>query len=216
MKTIRLFFFVLLAAASFGCSATDDPVAPQKPDNPVPEPEKTFKDINETMDDYADIEDPEGYYSYFLYQNDSSFPVWFCMTTKYASHGTMWYIRPGEQATNLIAMSYWPLVENYEILITDLKALASIDFFFNGPTPEELKENKLRWPNKDQDTLATYNFYEELKYNSPEATPEDPMQWTFEKFTDHRVRWTYRITDADHAVAVRQTLERWKDRPKEE
>lgn len=216
MKTTRLFLIMLLAAALCGCSQSDDPG--ETPDNPDPNPEtpQEFKDANRSMEDWLCEEAEGNYHNYFLFQNDSSFPVWFYMTTKYARHGTIWYIRPGEQATDLKTMSPHPALEKYEILITDLKALGAIDFYFNGPTPEEMKENILRIPNKDQDTLATYNFYEELKYNSPEATPEDPTQWKFEKFTDHRVRWTYRITDADHAEAVRQTLERWAQKDDQE
>ena len=66
-----------------------------------------------------------------------------------------------------------------------------------------------RWLADDLDTMALYSFYEGLEYDSPRATPKDPARWTFERFSDYRVRWTYRITNEDHDEAVRQTLERW-------
>lgn len=51
-----------------------------------------------------------------------------------------------------------------------------------------------------------------LEPNSPKKTPKDPSQWKFEKFSDHSVRWTYRITNEDHDEAVRQTEERWAEK----
>lgn len=45
-----------------------------------------------------------------------------------------------------------------------------------------------------------------------EKTPKDPSQWKFEKFSDHSVRWTYRVTNADYDEAVRQTEERWAEK----
>lgn len=51
-----------------------------------------------------------------------------------------------------------------------------------------------------------------LKPNSPKKTPKDPSQWKFEKFSDHSVRWTYRVTNADYDEAVRQTEERWAEK----
>ena len=97
-----------------------------------------------------------------------------------------------------------------------------ITFWVNAPAPGEFppivggRPGQQRWLADDLDTMAQYSFYDGLEYNSKEATPKDPARWTFEKFNDHRVRWTYRVTNADYDEAVRQTEERWAEKDDEE
>ena len=79
----------------------------------------------------------------------------------------------------------------------------------------ENRGNNAGWPTTSI-RWRCISFYEGLEYDSPRATPKDPARWTFERFSDYRVRWTYRITNEDHDEAVRQTLERWADRDEEE
>lgn len=61
------------------------------------------------------------------------------------------------------------------------------------------------------DTSITTILAPEMTY-TPKKTPKDPSQWKFEKFSDHSVRWTYRVTNADYDEAVRQTEERWAEK----
>lgn len=200
-SSIRLLLAVpLLLLLFIGCSKSDDPV-----------PDRVFKDIGKTMEDRIPYESPTCYYNYFRVQNASDHTLYWGLNTKFSSDMTLLYIRPGEQSTDLIIMEYFPGLHDYDILIDNLMALGAVEFYFNAK-PISMPGAKV--PNKYCDTCAIH-IYTELLPNSPEATPKDPTQWQFEKFSDHRVRWTYRITDADHAEAVRQTLERWKDRPKQ-
>lgn len=182
----------------------------------VPTPDKTFREVNITMEEHIQNERPGSYYSYFVYQNDSDYNLYLSMNTDYLHDMIIQYIEPGEQVTRWVTMGKYPGYTQNEILIEDLTALGWIDFFPNALTPEELsKADRISIPNDEQDTCATYTF-ENLTPHAPMTTPKDPTQWTFEKFSDHRVRWTYRVTNAIHDEAVRQTLERWKDRPQPE
>lgn len=110
-------------------------------------------------------------------------------------------------------MEYYPGLHDYDILIDNLMAVGWIEFYFDLPAPDDLPD--WRVPNEFQDTCAMYVFTA-LEPNSPKKTPKDPSQWKFEKFSDHSVRWTYRVTNADYDEAVRQTEERWAEKDDEE
>lgn len=201
MKT-SILLLISLFLFSVGCSKSEEPI-----------PEKIFKDVGQSMEDNVPNELPESYYNYFRIQNDSDHTIYFSVITKYCpwiinNH----YIHPGEQATEIIVMDYYAALPSHYILIDDLTALKSVQFYFNAPSPEEMWEiSPARIPNLRQDTCGLYMFDKTI--SSTEATPLDPSQWVVEKFTDHRIRWTYRVTNADHGVAVQQTLERWANWP---
>lgn len=192
---MTLLFVIGLAA----CSKSDDPL-----------PEKVFQDVNKTAEDYlAEEPDLEDYYNFFRFQNDSDYTLYWFINTKFSPGGGLYYCRPGQQATTLIAMEYAWWLDDYEILIDNLMAVGWIEFYFDLPAPDDLPD----WivPNEFQDTCAMYVFTA-LEPNSPKKTPKDPSQWKFEKFSDHSVRWTYRVTNADYDEAVRQTEERWAEK----
>ena len=192
---MTLLFVIGLAA----CSKSDDPL-----------PEKVFQDVNKTAEDYlAEEPDLEDYYNFFRFQNDSDYTLYWFINTKFSPGGGLYYCRPGQQATTLIAMEYAWWLDDYEILIDNLMAVGWIEFYFDLPAPDDLPD--WRVPNEFQDTCAMYVFTA-LEPNSPKKTPKDPSQWKFEKLSDHSVRWTYRVTNADYDEAVRQTEERWADK----
>lgn len=198
-----------LIGLSFSCSKSDstsEVLLPQEPE---------FRDVNRTMEDWIPFEAEGNYHNYFRFQNASDHTFYFNVSTKYGSEPLVTYIRPGEQGTDLITLAKAPITGLTDALITDLSLMGWITFWVNAPAPGEFppivggRPGQQRWLADDLDTMAQYSFYDGLEYNSKEATPKDPARWTFEKFNDHRVRWTYRITNEDHGVAVRQTLERW-------
>lgn len=198
-----------LIGLSFSCSKSDstsEVLLPQEPE---------FRDVNRTMEDWIPLEAEGNYHNYFRFQNASDHTFYFNVSTKYGSEPFVTYIRPGEQGTDLITLAKAPLTGLTDALITDLSLMGWITFWVNAPAPGEFppivggRPGEQRWLADDLDTMAQYSFYDGLEYDSKEATPKDPARWTFEKFNDHRVRWTYRITNEDHGVAVRQTLERW-------
>ena len=192
---MTLLFVIGLAA----CSKSDDPL-----------PEKVFQDVNKTAEDYlAEEPDLEDYYNFFRFQNDSDYTLYWFINTKFSPGGGLYYCRPGQQATTLIAMEYAWWLDDYEILIDNLMAVGWIEFYFDLPAPDDLPD--WRVPNEFQDTCAMYVFTA-LDPNSPKKSPKDPSQWKFEKFSDHSVRWTYRVTNADYDEAVRQTEERWAEK----
>ena len=192
---MTLLFVIGLAA----CSKSDDPL-----------PEKVFQDVNKTAEDYlAEEPDLEDYYNFFRFQNDSDYTLYWFINTKFSPGGGLYYCRPGQQATTLIAMEYAWWLDDYEILIDNLMAVGWIEFYFDLPAPDDLPD--WRVPNEFQDTCAMYVFTA-LEPNSPKKTPKDPSQWKFETFSDHSVRWTYRVTNADYDEAVRQTEERWAEK----
>lgn len=198
-----------LIGLSFSCSKSDstsEVLLPQEPE---------FRDVNRIMEDWIPLEAEGNYHNYFRFQNASDHTFYFNVSTKYGSEPLVTYIRPGEQGTDLITLAKAPITGLTDALITDLSLMGWITFWVNAPAPGEFppivggRPGQQRWLADDLDTMAQYSFYDGLEYNSKEATPKDPARWTFEKFNDHRVRWTYRITNEDHGVAVRQTLERW-------
>ena len=205
-----------LIGLSFSCSKSDstsEVLLPQEPE---------FRDVNRTMEDWIPLEAEGNYHNYFRFQNASDHTFYFNVSTKYGSEPLVTYIRPGEQGTDLITLAKAPITGLTDALITDLSLMGWITFWVNAPAPGEFppivggRPGQQRWLADDLDTMAQYSFYDGLEYNSKEATPKDPARWTFEKFNDHRVRWTYRITNEDHGVAVRQTLERWAKKDDEE
>lgn len=199
MKTTCLLLTLLFVIGLAACSKSDDPL-----------PEKVFQDVNKTAEDYlAEEPDLEDYYNFFRFQNDSDYTLYWFINTKFSPGGGLYYCRPGQQATTLIAMEYAWWLDDYEILIDNLMAVGWIEFYFDLPAPDDLTD--WRVPNEFQDTCAMYVFTA-LEPNSPKKTPKDPSQWKFEKFSDHSVRWTYRVTNADYDEAVRQTEERWAEK----
>lgn len=199
MKTTCLLLTLLFVIGLAACSKSDDPL-----------PEKVFQDVNKTAEDYlAEEPDLEDYYNFFRFQNDSDYTLYWFINTKFSPGGGLYYCRPGQQATTLIAMEYAWWLDDYEILIDNLMAVGWIEFYFDPPAPDDLPD--WRVPNEFQDTCAMYVFTA-LEPNSPKKTPKDPSQWKFEKFSDHSVRWTYRVTNADYDEAVRQTEERWAEK----
>ena len=199
MKTTCLLLTLLFVIGLAACSKSDDPL-----------PEKVFQDVNKTAEDYlAEEPDLEDYYNFFRFQNDSDYTLYWFINTKFSPGGGLYYCRPGQQATTLIAMENAWWLDDYEILIDNLMAVGWIEFYFDLPAPDDLPD--WRVPNEFQDTCAMYVFTA-LEPNSPKKTPKDPSQWKFEKFSDHSVRWTYRVTNADYDEAVRQTEERWAEK----
>ena len=199
MKTTCLLLTLLFVIGLAACSKSDDPL-----------PEKVFQDVNKTAEDYlAEEPDLEDYYNFFRFQNDSDYTLYWFINTKFSPGGGLYYCRPGQQATTLIAMEYAWWLDDYEILIDNLMAVGWIEFYFDLPAPDDLPD--WRVPNEFQDTCAMYVFTA-LEPNSPKKTPKDPSQWKFEKFSDHSVRWTYRVTNADYDEAGRQTEERWAEK----
>ena len=199
MKTTCLLLTLLFVIGLAACSKSDDPL-----------PEKVFQDVNKTAEDYlAEEPDLEDYYNFFRFQNDSDYTLYWFINTKFSPGGGLYYCRPGQQATTLIAMEYAWWLDDYEILIDNLMAVGWIEFYFDLPAPDDLPD--WRVPNEFQDTCAMYVFTA-LEPNSPKKTPKDPSQWKFEKFSDHSVRWTDRVTNADYDEAVRQTEERWAEK----
>ena len=199
MKTTCLLLTLLFVIGLAACSKSDDPL-----------PEKVFQDVNKTAEDYlAEEPDLEDYYNFFRFQNDSDYTLYWFINTKFSPGGGLYYCRPGQQATTLIAMEYAWWLDDYEILIDNLMAVGWIEFYFDLPAPDDLPD--WRVPNEFQDTCAMYVFTA-LEPNSPKKTPKDPSQGKFEKFSDHSVRWTYRVTNADYDEAVRQTEERWAEK----
>ena len=199
MKTTCLLLTLLFVIGLAACSKSDDPL-----------PEKVFQDVNKTAEDYlAEEPDLEDYYNFFRFQNDSDHTLYWFINTKLSPGGGLYYCRPGQQATTLIAMEYAWWLDDYEILIDNLMAVGWIEFYFDLPAPDDLPD--WRVPNEFQDTCAMYVFTA-LEPNSPKKTPKDPSQWKFEKLSDHSVRWTYRVTNADYDEAVRQTEERWAEK----
>lgn len=199
MKTTCLLLTLLFVIGLAARSKSDDPL-----------PEKVFQDVNKTAEDYlAEEPDLEDYYNFFRFQNDSDYTLYWFINTKFSPGGGLYYCRPGQQATTLIAMEYAWWLDDYEILIDNLMAVGWIEFYFDLPAPDDLPD--WRVPNEFQDTCAMYVFTA-LEPNSPKKTPKDPSQWKFEKFSDHSVRWTYRVTNADYDEAVRQTEERWAEK----
>ena len=199
MKTTCLLLTLLFVIGLAACSKSDDPL-----------PEKVFQDVNKTAEDYlAEEPDLEDYYNFFRFQNDSDYTLYWFINTKFSPGGGLYYCRPGQQATTLIAMEYAWWLDDYEILIDNLMAVGWIEFYFDLPAPDDLPD--WRVPNEFQDTCAM-SVFTALEPNSPKKTPKDPSQWKFEKFSDHSVRWTYRVTNADYDEAVRQTEERWAEK----
>ena len=202
-----LVFPVLMTALiglSFSCSKSDpasEVFLPQEPE---------FRDVNRTMEDWIPLEAEGNYHNYFRFQNASDHTFYFNVSTKYGSEPFVTYIRPGEQGTDLITLAKAPLTGLTDALITDLSLMGWITFWVNAPAPGEFppivggRPGEQRWLADDLDTMAQYSFYDGLEYDSKEATPKDPA------------RWTFRITNEDHGVAVRQTLERWAKKDDEE
>lgn len=222
MKSTRLILILLLTIGLSGCSASDDPAATPQGPSEVPETPTTddeFKDKGMSMEDWIPYETPGCCSNYFRIQNGSDHRIYYGLTL-YKGSGRMYhYILPGEQTTDLFTLEYVPYYDEFP-LIENLSQLGTLDLYFNAPKPGEFEDiNGLpgipRGLSPELDTCAIYGF-SKLEPNSAAATPLDPSQWTFEKFSDHRVRWTYRVTNAIHDEAVRQTLERWKDKPQPE
>ena len=191
-------------------------------DGPEPKKEKEFIDLNNPMEHFAPYEfEKEGsYYNFFRIQNDSDFPIYEHLTTQYYTGTTIYYLLPGMQSTDLHLMEYGPGAKPSDLLTEDLRNLREIRFYFNVPSPENLEQligappGVKRSINEFKDTCAIYYFTELITSATP--NPLDQSQWTVEKFNDHRIRWTYRVTNGDRLEAVRQTLERWKDRPEKQ
>ena len=209
-------FTIALSVLSFSCSKSDpvsEVLLPQEPE---------FRDVNRTMEEWIPLEAEGNYHNYFRFQNASDHTIYFNVSTKYGSEPEVTYIRPKEQGTHCTALEKVPITGLTDALITDLSMMGWITFWVNAPAPGEFpplgggRPGEQRWLADDLDTMARHSFYEGLEYERPRATPKDPARWTFEKFTDHRVRWTYRITNEDHDEAVRQTLERWVKKDEEE
>lgn len=203
---------LLLLLAPFGCSDSEA-VGILPPDDPE------FEDVNKPMEYYTPLEEQGRYYSYFRFQNASDYPVIFAINSQLMASMEEVEILPGQQGTWLQTMEPYSWIEDPNlILIEDLKALGWIHFYFNVPPEDERPEILPGIPRPvwhTTDTCAMYSFFEPT-ITSETPTPRDQSQWVFEKVDENSVRWTYRITNGDHDEAVRQTLERWADRDKEE
>lgn len=213
---------VLLASGLSGCSASDDPATtppgpPEVPETPTTDDE--FKDVGESMEDCIPYETPGCCSNYFRIQNGSDHRLWFNVRLPLSSGGRFFYILPGEQATHLFTLEYVPFYDEHPLL-EELNMLGNMDLYFNAPAPDDFEPinglpGQTRELSPELDTCALY-YFNELEPNSPKATPKDPAQWKVERFNDHRIRWTYKVTNADREEAVRQTRERWKDRPEKQ
>lgn len=200
--TIRLFGEILLCSYLLvGCSKSDDLIIP------------TFQEVNVSMEDNIADETEGCYYNYFVTQNDSDHTVWVQLSNGFTTTVFSYYIRPGEQVTQWTLNEYLP---NHIVLVEDLSVMRYLKLFFNAPSPEEMEVERPQFPipTHGMDTCAKYVFKQSSA--SSVAAYMDESRWQYEKFNDHRVRWTYRITNADHGVAVQQTLERWADKTQDE
>ena len=146
---MTLLFVIGLTA----CSKSDDPL-----------PEKVFQDVNKTAEDYIGELNPNLYYNFFRFQNDSDHTLYWGINTKFSTIMGLYYCRPGQQATDLITMEYYPGLHDYDILIDNLMAVGWIEFYFDLPAPDDLPD--WRVPNEFQDTCAMYVFTA-LEPNSP-------------------------------------------------
>ena len=217
MKTsiCHLLSLSLLLGLLPGCTKSDD--------GPTPPHEKEFKEVGIPMEYYAPYDDEKtgGYYNFFTFQNDSSFPMYTGFRTIYSSEVRFYYLLPGEQATRVILMEYAPGLTMSDLRIEDLQnRMMRVEFYFNAPAPGKFDqivgapEGWIRGLDKNLDTCGVYLFSEKIQSNTP--TPSDQSQWKYTHYNDHRIRWTYRVTNADHGVAVRQTLERWAQKDDQE
>lgn len=202
-----------------GCSKSDeaDPKPPPK-EEPAPE-EGEFKDVGWTMEEFMEDEDDSCFYSFFRFQNASDYVVTYHLGFFGAAMMETGEIHPGEQATTWVTMSYLhfpgqPEPTEDEFLALDLyDAVWIIRFFVNYPPPEErpIVVGDPLTPNREIDTLAEYNFLER-PITTTGQTPLNQSKWVFERPDTNTVRWTYRITNAEHDEAVRQTMIRWADK----
>lgn len=115
-----------------------------------------------------------------------------------------------------VYVEYVPYYDEYPLL-EDLGMPGTLDLYFNVPKPGEFEDISglpgiPRGLAPELDTFVRYRF-SKLEPNSAIATPLDPAQWGINRFNDHRIRWTYKVTNADRKEVVRQTLERWADKP---
>lgn len=110
---MTLLFVIGLTA----CSKSDDPL-----------PEKVFQDVNKTAEDYIGELNPNLYYNFFRFQNDSDHTLYWGINTKFSTIMGLYYCRPGQQATDLITMEYYPGLHDYDILIDNLMAVGWIEF----------------------------------------------------------------------------------------
>lgn len=82
---MTLLFVIGLTA----CSKSDDPL-----------PEKVFQDVNKTAEDYIGELNPNLYYNFFRFQNDSDHTLYWGINTKFSTIMGLYYCRPGQQATD--------------------------------------------------------------------------------------------------------------------
>ena len=207
---------LLLFLTPLGCSGKAENPAPETPpeEQPKPgpeEPKPEFVDANRSMEETMHFEDDECFYTYFRMQNATKHSVVFFITTRISSYSGVARINPGEQATWLQTMTYLPWIDDNDMVIKDLKALAFVELFFDPPHSSE------RWVDDELDPCARYSFFDPMT-ETQRGTPRDQSAWVLEEFPDrpNAVRWTYRITEGEYEEAVRQTLERWADRDEEE
>ena len=143
MKTTCLLLTLLFVIGLTACSKSDDPL-----------PEKVFQDVNKTAEDYIGELNPNLYYNFFRFQNDSDHTLYWGINTKFSTIMGLYYCRPGQQATDLITMEYYPGLHDYDILIDNLMAVGWIEFYFDLPAPDDLPD--WRVPNEFQDTCAMF------------------------------------------------------------
>ena len=166
---------LLLFLTPLGCSGKAENPAPETPpeEQPKPgpeEPKPEFVDANRSMEETMHLEDDECFYTYFRMQNATKHSVVFFITTRISSYSGVARINPGEQATWLQTMTYLPWIDDNDMVIKDLKALAFVELFFDPPHSSE------RWVDDELDPCARYSFFDPMT-ETQRGTPRDQSAW---------------------------------------
>ena len=161
---------LLLFLTPLGCSGKAENPAPETPpeEQPKPgpeEPKPEFVDANRSMEETMHLEDDECFYTYFRMQNATKHSVVFFITTRISSYSGVARINPGEQATWLQTMTYLPWIDDNDMVIKDLKALAFVELFFDPPHSSE------RWVDDELDPCARYSFFDPMTETQHAARP---------------------------------------------
>ena len=78
MKTTCLLLTLLFVIGLTACSKSDDPL-----------PEKVFQDVNKTAEDYIGELNPNLYYNFFRFQNDSDHTLYWGINTIFDNNGSL-------------------------------------------------------------------------------------------------------------------------------
>lgn len=174
---------LLLFLAPLGCSDKAENPASETPpeEQPAPEPEKPeFVDANMSMEELMKTEDPTMYSTYFRMQNASQENVVFAVITRMSATEDVIRIAPGEQGTWLQTMEGMPWIDDNDVLVKNLDALAFVRFYFNVPPSADRNHRVISFRD---DTCAEYSFFDPMT-EAQRGTPRDQSAWVLEEFPD--------------------------------